>query len=212
MLLHILIYPTRGNTVLAKMYSLSLCDGVRCVATLRDAFFVRLLMGRTFFIGGETYRVEIYRIAFIGHREIYGHYRLEDEIEQIVRDKLYEKEYVEFYVGRNGDFDISVASAIKKAQNVIGHHNSCLILLQAYPMKNDEYYKKFYDEVQYPVDSRTHPKVAITKRNRWMIENADLFVCYVEREKGGTYTALKYAKKLKKQIINLAEKDERDEK
>ena len=56
--------------------------------------------------------MEIYRIAFIGHREIYGHYLLEDQIEQIARDKLYEKEYVEFFVGRNGDFDISVASAI----------------------------------------------------------------------------------------------------
>ena len=108
--------------------------------------------------------MEIYRIAFIGHREIYGHYLLEDQIEQIARDKLYEKEYVEFYVGRNGDFDISLASAIKRAQNAVGHHNSCLILLQPYPMKEDEYYEKFYDEVQYPVDSKTHPKAAIMKK------------------------------------------------
>ena len=139
--------------------------------------------------------MEIYRIAFIGHREIYGHYLLEDQIEQIARDKLYEKEYVEFYVGRNGDFDISVAAAIKRAQNAVGHHNSCLILLQPYPMKDDEYYEKFYDEVQYPVDSKTHPKAAIMKRNQWMIDNADLLVAYVEEDRsGGAMTTLKYAK------------------
>ena len=153
--------------------------------------------------------MDIYRIAFIGHREIYGHYRLEDQIEKIVRDKLCEKEYVEFYVGRNGDFDISVASAIKRAQNAVGHHNSCLILLQPYPMKDDEYYEKFYDEVQYPVDSKTHPKAAITKRNRWMVENAELLVAFVEEgRKGGAMTTLKYAHARGMEIINLALRDE----
>jgi len=34
----------------------------------------------------------------------------------------------------------------------------------------------------------------------------------VEREEGGAYTALKYAKKLEKEVINLAEdEEERDE-
>ncbi|MBE6646325.1 MAG: DUF1273 domain-containing protein, partial [Ruminococcaceae bacterium] len=48
---------------------------------------------------------------------------------------------------------------------------------------------------------RTHPKCAITKRNRWMVEACDLFICYVEREDGGAYTAMKYAKKLEKKVI-----------
>ena len=153
--------------------------------------------------------MDIYRIAFIGHREIYGHYRLQDQIEQIARDKLYEKEYVEFYVGRNGDFDISVASAIKRAQNAVGHHNSCLILLQPYPMRDDEYYEKFYDEVQYPVSFKTYPKSAITKRNKWMIDNSELLIAFVEDgRKGGALTTLKYAEKKGVPIINLALQDE----
>ena len=185
-------------------------DGLRlCSNNEGIHFFGAFLRGRTFLFGEETYRVDIYRIAFVGHREIYGHYRLEDQIEKIVRDKLCEKEYVEFYVGRNGDFDISVASAIKRAQNAVGHHNSCLILLQPYPMKDDEYYEKFYDEVQYPVDSKTHPKAAITKRNRWMVENAELLVAFVEEgRKGGAMTTLKYAHARGLEIINLALRDE----
>ena len=149
--------------------------------------------------------MQIYRIAFIGHREIHGHYRLEEEIEKIVKDKLYEKEYVEFYVGRNGDFDISAASAIKRAQKNVGRQNSSIILVRPYPMKDDEYCEKFYDEVHYPVDSKVHPKAAIIKRNKWMIENAQLLIAFVEEDrKGGALTTLKYAEKQGVEIVNLA--------
>ena len=101
--------------------------------------------------------MEIYRVAFIGHREIYGDFHIEDEIERIARKLILEKDYVEFYLGRNGDFDIFAASAIKRAQRALGNHNSSLILLQPYPMKDDNLLMKFYDELQYPVDRKTHP-------------------------------------------------------
>ena len=119
------------------------------------------------------------------------------------------KEYVELYVGRNGDFDISVASATKRVQEALGHQNSSLIILQPYPMKDDEYYEKFYDEIWYPVDPKTHPKSAITKRNQWMIDNADLLIAFVyPKQNGGALTALKYAGKQCVEIINLALQDE----
>ena len=153
--------------------------------------------------------MDIFRIAFIGHRYIEGQYHLQDRIEDIIREKLHTKEYVELYVGRNGDFDISVASATKRAQEALGHHNSSLVLLQPYPMKDDPYYEKFYDEIWYPVDGKIFPKAAIIKRNQWMIDNADLLVAYVEEgRKGGAYTTLQYAYKRGVEIINLSNKDE----
>jgi len=165
--------------------------------------------GGALFVWEVLESVDIYRIAFIGHSVIYGQYRLEDRIEDLIREKLHTKEYVELYVGRNGDFDISVASATKRAQEAVGHHNSSLVLLQPYPMKDDPYYEKFYDEIWYPIDSKTHPKAAITKRNQWMIDNADLLVAYVEPDrKGGALTTLKYAQKQGVEIINLAEVEE----
>ena len=149
--------------------------------------------------------MNIYRIGFIGHRYIEGHYDLEDKIENIIKEELYTNEYVELYVGRNGDFDISAASAIKRAQDALGHHNSSLVLLQPYPMKDDPYYEKFYDEIWYPIDSKTHPKAAITKRNQWMVDNSDLLVAYVEDgREGGALTTLKYAERRGIEIINLA--------
>jgi len=48
-------------------------------------------------------------------------------------------------------------------------------------------------------------KGAITKRNRFMVEQCDLVIAWVNHEGGGAYDALKYAKKLHKDIINLCE-------
>ena len=152
--------------------------------------------------------MKIYRITFIGHRKILGQYCLEDKIKEIIKEKILSNEYVELYVGRNGDFDIFVASAAKKAQKALGDSNSRLILVQPYPMKNDQFYEKFYDEILYPNENGTHPKAAITKRNRWMIDNADLLVAYAEPDReGGTAAMFKYAANKGIETVNLATQD-----
>ena len=150
--------------------------------------------------------MDIYRITFAGHREILNHTRLEDTVEKIIRQMLSKKEYVEIYIGRNGDFDILVASAVKRAQKAIGHHNSCLTLVQPYRMKDDEYYEAFYDEVIHPIPEASHPKSAITARNQWMIDQADLLVAYVEGGRtGGALSSLQYAQKHGVKTVNLAD-------
>ena len=94
----------------------------------------------------------------------------------------------------------------------MGKANSEFIYVLPYPEKDMEYYEAYYDNVMIPeCIGRTHPKGAITKRNRWMVEACDLFICYVEREDGGAYTAMKYAKKLEKKVINLAKIEEDQE-
>ena len=76
-------------------------------------------------------------------------------------------------------------------------------------MKDDESYEKFYDEICYPISSRTHPKAAITMRNKWMIEHSDLLIAFVEEgRKGGALTTLEYAVKQNVEIINLALQEE----
>ncbi len=58
--------------------------------------------------------MEIYSVAFIGHREIENYREVEDAIMVKLSDLLREKEFVEFQFGRNGEFDIFVASCIKR--------------------------------------------------------------------------------------------------
>ena len=149
--------------------------------------------------------MEIYRVSFIGHRELYDVRAIEDRLDMLIRDLLLKKEYVEFYIGRNGDFDIWAASAVKRAQKAIGSHNSSLILVLPYHAKDEEYYEKYYDDMLFPLDINTHFKAAITKRNEWMIDNSDMLIAYVAKETGGAYKTLQYAKKLCVKTVNIAD-------
>ena len=105
-------------------------------------------------------------------------------------------------MGRNGDFNILVASAVKRAQNKCGHEDSSLILVLPQKNKDIEYFKYYYDEVILPVYSDTHFKAAIKKRNEWMADNSDMLIAYVSNESGVAYEILKYAKLQKNENFN----------
>ncbi len=145
--------------------------------------------------------MNIFRVAFIGHREITDIMPVENKLDELVCRLLSEHEFVEFYLGRNGDFDILAASTVKKVQKRLGKDNSSLILVLPYHMKDEGYYSDYYDEIIIPINS--HPKSAITARNFWMVENVDLLVAYVMHKDGGAYKALKHAQKCHIPNLNI---------
>ena len=149
--------------------------------------------------------MKAYKIALLGHRELYKHNVVEERLYSILRDLMEREVYVQIYIGRNGEFDCFAASVVKRAQNMFGNENSELILVLPYSVKDIPYYEKYYDGVIIPQSvEKMHPKGAIAQRNRWMIEECDLFICYVDKKSGGAYAAFEYAKKTGKKIINLA--------
>lgn len=155
-----------------------------------------------------------YRVSFIGHREVDDFRFVEDQVERVVAELIDTKEYVEFYVGRNGEFDIMVASVIKRTQRDRGTSNNSLILVIPYPIADMEDMENYYDEVWYPDELYgVHYKAAITKRNEWFVKNSDLLVAYVEHNQGGAYECLKAAEKAKIKILRIdresVEKDDR---
>ena len=153
--------------------------------------------------------MNIYKVTLFGHREIYEHQKIEKKLYPILRDLIRTKEYVEILVGCNGEFDKFAASVVKRAQKDFGAHNSEMTLVLPYHYKDAEYYEQYYDSIIIPdAVSGAHPKGAITARNRWMTEECDLFICYVNRTSGGAHAALKYANKLGKIIINLSADDD----
>ena len=108
----------------------------------------------------------------------------------------------------DGGFDIYAATVVKRIQNAVGKENSELICVLPYTEKDINYYEEYYDSVMIPeCIYGTHPKGAIAKRNKWMVEHSELVICYVEREEGGAYTAMRYAKRIGKKVINLAKND-----
>lgn len=136
----------------------------------------------------------IYRVSFTGHREVDDFFFVEEQVYNIVCELLRTKEYVEFYVGRNGEFDTLVASVIKRAKREIGEYNSSLILVIPYPVADIESYENFYDDVILPNELRkVYFKSAITKRNEWLVDHSDMLIAYVTRDYGGAEYCLKKA-------------------
>lgn len=144
--------------------------------------------------------MEIYTVSFFGHRDFSEHLKYEDKIKQLILKLLREKEYVEFLVGRNGEFDLFVSSVIRRTKNEYGYDNCSLTLVLPYMTaefeSNEKYFLAYYDNVEIcPKSQITHFKSAITVRNKSIVDRCDLVVFYVKKNSGGAYEAMKYAKK-----------------
>ena len=92
-----------------------------------------LLCWRDWLENGEDRTVNIFTVSFFGHRIIPEFREAEDRVEVLVHALLLEKEYVEFLVGRDGDFDQIVSSAVKRQKRIVRDDNSSLIWILPYP-------------------------------------------------------------------------------
>lgn len=154
--------------------------------------------------------LDTYTVSFFGHRQIENVLRLEKALEEIICHLLREKEYVEFLVGRDGEFDQLVSSTVKRCKRRIGEHNNALIWVQAYPsaeyLNNEESFHSYYDEIEIcEASASAHFKAAIQIRNRSMVDRSHLVVFFVDRKYGGAYQTMRYAQKNNVPLINLAE-------
>lgn len=151
-----------------------------------------------------------YMVSFFGHRQIENVSAIEKRLDAIIRPLLLEKEYVEFLVGRDGEFDQLVASTIKRLKRSLGGDNSALVWVLPYPTAEyrdyEADYAAYYDEIEIcPESSSAHFKLAFQLRNRWMVDRSDLVVCHVEQPHGGAFQTLQYTKRCGRNIINIAE-------
>ncbi len=152
--------------------------------------------------------MNVFTVSFFGHREVENPSMVSEKLDGLLRELLRTKEYVELLVGRNGEFDTLVASAVKRAKRIHGSENSALVLVLPYMIaeyeNNRASFEAFYDEIEICESSAlSHPKSAIQIRNREMVDRADLIVCHITKTKGGAYKTLNYAEKQNKNVINL---------
>ena len=154
--------------------------------------------------------LDIFTVVFFGHRYIDNLLKVEELLEEQIRKLINEKEYVDFLVGRNGEFDQCVSSTVLRVRKNVRDDNSALVLVLPYPtaeyLNNEEYFHDYYTDVEISYTaSKAHPKSAIQIRNREMVDRADLVICYVESNHGGAWQTVKYAMEQKKKVVNLAE-------
>lgn len=146
--------------------------------------------------------MNVYRVALIGHREISHFSLLEKRLEHTMEALIRQNEFVEFYIGRNGEFDILAASVFTRMRERLGKERCAMILVLPYPVADQPYYEKYYDEVILPLPKDIHRKAAIEMRNRWMVDHTDLLLSWVEH-RGGAFALTQYARKTNQPVRDL---------
>ena len=154
--------------------------------------------------------MNIYTVSFFGHRELERPLEIAKRLDSLLHDVIMQNEYVEFLIGRDGDFDLLASSAIRKAIKKYSFGKTSFILvlpyLRAEYRDNEQNYLDYYDEVEICEESvEAHFKSAIQIRNRNMIDRSDLVICYVQHKNGGAYKTIQYAEKQNCKIVNIAE-------
>ena len=150
----------------------------------------------------------VYTICFFGHRQLDDFSLVEHKVETLIVRLLNEHEYVEFLVGREGEFDQLVTSAILRCRKRLDTANCSVTWVMPYLkadyIKNSDSYDNYYNSVEVCEQSaNAHPKAAIQIRNRAMVERSNLCVFCVTHRSGGAYQTLRYAEKADTNIINL---------
>ena len=155
--------------------------------------------------------METYTVSLFGHRQIDNPCQIEQQLEKIIRQLLKRPEYIEFLIGRNGDFDILAASVIKRCRRAVGAHNSTMILVLPHETAelrhNTQALQDYYGEVELcQAAAAVHYKQALQVRNRHMADRSDLVIFCVSRH-GGAYQTMQYAAQQNIPYINLAQAD-----
>ena len=150
----------------------------------------------------------VYTVCFFGHRQLDDFSLVEQKVEMFIVRLLNEHEYVEFLVGREGEFDQLVTSAILRCRKRLDTANCSVTWVMPYLkadyVKNSDSYDNYYDSVEVCEQSaNTHPKAAIQIRNRAMVDRSDLCIFYVTHRSVVAYQYLLYAERKITHIIIL---------
>lgn len=138
-----------------------------------------------------------------GHREVYEN--ITEQLDKAVLEAA-EQGCIIFYTGAMGRFDSLFSSSVRKAKR--SYPNIKLICVKPYMTKeineNGDYLYSLYDDIIIPTElADIHPKSAIPKRNRLLVDWSDIVIGYIKRQYGGAYTAIRYARSIKKEVIML---------
>ena len=139
-------------------------------------------------------------VTFCGHSDIYGDEDVRRWLKETVENLILQGADL-FYLGGYGGFDRMAASVVWKLKKQYPNIESILVL----PYLDRKMSDDIYDGTTYPPLEEIPRRFAISKRNEWMVDQADVVVAFVGHEWGGAAKALAYAKRRDKAIVNYGE-------
>lgn len=141
-------------------------------------------------------------VACFGHSMVPGN--ILPLVQDTIRSLLADDPETEFLVGNQGQFDGIVYHVLKSLEEEFPDVQYKIVL--AYMPGQKEDWEPYPPERTYYPEGLelVHPKYAITRRNRWMVEQCDTVLCYITHSWGGAAQFVHKAERSKKEIINLA--------
>ena len=139
------------------------------------------------------------KATFIGHGEC-PNVNINEVRENII-DLIKNHGVEEFISGGMGNFDLLCAEIVHKLKENYPNIKSYVVI----PYLNFNIRcPNYYDGSIYPEGfEKFYFKSAIIKRNKYLVDNSEYAVCYVNHNWGGAVKTYEYAKKKGLQIINL---------
>ena len=156
--------------------------------------------------------MNIYTVSLFGHRSLLNPLSAEEHLEREVYKILKSQSYVNFLIGRTGEFDLMAALTIRRVMKTYSRINCSLTLVLPYQNSsvenNRDSFLNLYDEIEICSQSAdAHYKSAFQARNQNMVDRSNLMLCCIEHQSGGAYRTVQYAQQKECQIINLAEEE-----
>lgn len=152
-------------------------------------------------------------ITFCGHREVLNEIKLYKKLLDALQgyfsvdDKFSSKLKMVFVCGGYGRFDGLAARALDEMRKRYPYTKFRKTYVSPYLMsakdKNYEYLFSHYDEIIYLPLENIPPKFAISKRNEWMVNAAEIVIAYVNHSYGGAWATLKYAKRKRRTTVYI---------
>ncbi len=135
--------------------------------------------------------------SFAGHANISNKEEVKIKLKKEVINLIENENVTTFYSGGKGDFDWLCAHTVGELRKEYPFIKSYWILSYMPKGKDDytERISKVFDGTVYPDIENAPRRLAIIKRNEWMIDKSDFLVAYVNHNWGGAYKTLKYAEK-----------------
>ena len=155
--------------------------------------------------------MNIYTVSLFGHRNIINPLPAEEQLEYEIYKILKNHQYVNFLIGRTGEFDLMAVLTIRRVMKSHSRINCSLTLVLPYQDKivdqNRESFLNLYDEIEICAESaNNYYRSAFQLRNQNMIDRSALVLCCIEHDYGGAYQTIRYAYQQKCPVINIAKK------
>ena len=140
--------------------------------------------------------------SFFGHKDTPQ--SVYPKLVHTIEDLIVNRDVDNFMVGNQGGFDSMVLKALREMKKAHPYISYGVVL--AYMPREKQIYE-FYDptETFLPEGIETVPKrFAISWRNKWMVRESQIVVCFITHSWGGAAQFVEYAQKRNTNIINVA--------